>query len=530
MLWVALYAIYLALILISINVFIAENSVDEVRKEMDPSYTYHLTFDTDGKTTHYDVTRHDIDTTAKITLTYWTQDNKLDITKVENIKTLKIDVQSMFEDESMKVFKQSHSDDQDLNLAYWLEAGDGVFTIDFDIDQSEPMEELTFTEFPEPVSVLVNNVEWWKSNTNYQKAGKEIIISDIPTGKTTVILYFKEANKLPVAAFTTNPTNKAGVNEDITYNGSSSVDSDGKIISWVWKFGDGDTDSGETVVHKYSTPGTYTIRLTVKDDAIPFGENWIEKNIIVEYGLEVDDDGDGLRDYWEWENFQDLGYGPEDDPDSDGYVNGLEFLAGTDPSDGEDFAEDSDTDDLPDTWEWTYFKDLDENKNGDPDSDGATNKVELDATTDPTNPKSKPKETGSGEKDTGDTDLSGIFIAVILVIVVLIILMFVFKSKKSKGKAEEVEEEPDEEAIAEMEAKIQRAKKLGLPTGQLEKLLHEAKTGKPMEVEPVKESRKSGKSHKGSKPPTDRGRERSRRGGSHSSNRGRSRSSGRHRR
>ena len=55
------------------------------------------------------------------------------------------------------------------------------------------------------------------------------------------------------------------------------------------------------------------------------------------------------------------------------------------------------------------------------------------------------------------------------------------KSKKAKAKAKEV----DEEAIAEMEAKIARAKKLGLPTGDMEKLLRQAKEGKALEVEPV---------------------------------------------
>lgn len=429
--WIVLFAIYLALIFVSINVFIAEDSIDDIRTNMDEKYTYHLTYTTDGQTTHYDVLRHNSDIPGIITLTYWTQDNKLDISKVENIKTLKIDVLSMFEDESMKVFKKSHSSSKDLHMKYWLEAGDGVFTIEFNIAESEPMESLTFTNFPEPKSVRVNNQEWWKTNTNFQKADEEIIISDIPTGKTTVIMYFKEANRLPVAIFSTNPSSYADVNENITFDASSSTDPDGNIVSWVWTLGDGLQDSGQSVVHKYSTPGTYTIRLTVRDDATPFGENWIEKNITVDFGAQDDFDGDNLLDIWEWDNF------------------------------GEDV-----------------------NPNDDPDEDGATNKQEHDADTDPNNLDSKPSLSGPSEKGGDGADYTLAIIAIIIVVIAILVLMMVLRSKKSKDKvktdSEEVYEvepldEGDKEEIAKMEMQIRRAKKMGLPTGDLEKLLEEAR-------------------------------------------------------
>ena len=77
------------------------------------------------------------------------------------------------------------------------------------------------------------------------------------------------------------------------------------------------------------------------------------------------------------------------------------------------------------------------------------------------------------------------------------VLLVVFRSKKSRvsgkaAEAEEVEVEAkedvgeDSEAIAEMEAKIARAKKLGLPTGEMEKLLKQAKSGKPLEVKSMR--------------------------------------------
>jgi len=45
-----------------------------------------------------------------------------------------------------------------------------------------------------------------------------------------------------------------------------SIDSDGSIVSWVWDFGDGTTNTPQNPRHRYRIPGTYTITLTVTDD------------------------------------------------------------------------------------------------------------------------------------------------------------------------------------------------------------------------------------------------------------------------
>jgi PKD repeat protein len=68
-------------------------------------------------------------------------------------------------------------------------------------------------------------------------------------------------NVPPQAAFTSSVETLTA-----SMDGSSSADSDGTIVSYEWDFGDGETDTGETVEHTYTEPGTYPVTLEVTDD------------------------------------------------------------------------------------------------------------------------------------------------------------------------------------------------------------------------------------------------------------------------
>ncbi|AQL42404.1 hypothetical protein BV210_06610 [Halorientalis sp. IM1011] len=56
------------------------------------------------------------------------------------------------------------------------------------------------------------------------------------------------------------------VGESISFDGSGSTDPDGSIESIEWEFGDGATATGAFTTHAYSSPGEYTVTLTVTDD------------------------------------------------------------------------------------------------------------------------------------------------------------------------------------------------------------------------------------------------------------------------
>ncbi len=72
-------------------------------------------------------------------------------------------------------------------------------------------------------------------------------------------------NQPPVATFSVSPA-KAAKDTSITLDGTSSSDADGTVESHEWDFGDNQKGNGSVVTHKYSSAGTFTIKLTVKDD------------------------------------------------------------------------------------------------------------------------------------------------------------------------------------------------------------------------------------------------------------------------
>jgi PKD repeat protein len=55
--------------------------------------------------------------------------------------------------------------------------------------------------------------------------------------------------------------------EDVTFDASASRDPDGGIVAYEWDFGDGNKGNGVLARHRYRAPGTYKVKLTVRDDA-----------------------------------------------------------------------------------------------------------------------------------------------------------------------------------------------------------------------------------------------------------------------
>jgi len=74
-----------------------------------------------------------------------------------------------------------------------------------------------------------------------------------------------ETNSPPVASFTASPSSGPAP-LSVSFNASSSYDSDGSIATYEWDFGDGGRGSGMTTSHTYTVAGTHLARLTVTDN------------------------------------------------------------------------------------------------------------------------------------------------------------------------------------------------------------------------------------------------------------------------
>ena len=59
----------------------------------------------------------------------------------------------------------------------------------------------------------------------------------------------------------------ASPGQKINFSGDNSKDSDGKIVSYDWDFGDSNKAKGSKAAHAYKKPGTYQVKLTIADDA-----------------------------------------------------------------------------------------------------------------------------------------------------------------------------------------------------------------------------------------------------------------------
>jgi PKD repeat protein len=74
-------------------------------------------------------------------------------------------------------------------------------------------------------------------------------------------------NRSPTASFSANPSPPAGTAPfAVSFDASASSDPDGTISSYAWNFGNGQTGSGRTVSHTFTSAGSFRVMLTVRDN------------------------------------------------------------------------------------------------------------------------------------------------------------------------------------------------------------------------------------------------------------------------
>lgn len=102
-------------------------------------------------------------------------------------------------------------------------------------------------------------------NTN-ASAGKRDITVTTPGGTTLAAALLEVLNnRAPIVSFQVYPDH-GGPNTNYTFDGLTSNDQDGSVITFEWDFGDGKTGLGAVVNHKYNTAGAFEVLLKVTDN------------------------------------------------------------------------------------------------------------------------------------------------------------------------------------------------------------------------------------------------------------------------
>jgi subtilisin family serine protease len=83
--------------------------------------------------------------------------------------------------------------------------------------------------------------------------------------------------------------------------------------------------------HHFFEPGLGRWRVEVSDESAGAAGSVLAVTLVIRGVPMLDDDADGLDDFWEGAMFGSLELGPRDDPDEDGYNNAFEQALGTDP-------------------------------------------------------------------------------------------------------------------------------------------------------------------------------------------------------
>ncbi len=130
------------------------------------------------------------------------------------------------------------------------------------------------------------------------------------------------SNMPPVVSLNASPA-RGSIPLDVQFDALECYDPDGHITRWKWDFGDGETDAGATVTHRYDEPGTYLVQLSVRDnrgatsvattsiEVAEFNEPPIAKMaitplrgeapLLVAFDAEGSTDKDGTIEQWEWD-------------------------------------------------------------------------------------------------------------------------------------------------------------------------------------------------------------------------------------
>jgi PKD repeat protein len=149
-----------------------------------------------------------------------------------------------------------------------------AWTADFDYDNSNLVYTILRDGQTTPLTTIRQASTWWQrpamtfTDTGVPAGAHSYRVRVVDpfgnnhTSPSVSITVAQVGNASPLAAFTVTVSGRTA-----TVDGTGSTDSDGTIAGYAWNWGDGQTDTGATASHTYAADGTYTVALTVTDNA-----------------------------------------------------------------------------------------------------------------------------------------------------------------------------------------------------------------------------------------------------------------------
>lgn len=127
-------------------------------------------------------------------------------------------------------------------------------------------EKIDSTTADEQALAIIDNMRWYctfpyKSELADMKATQAAAVA---AAEKDIATDFGTAEYVPPVADAGGPYTGT-CNSPVAFDGSGSTD-DGSIASYSWDCGDSGTETGEAPSHTYTSPGEYTVTLTVTDD------------------------------------------------------------------------------------------------------------------------------------------------------------------------------------------------------------------------------------------------------------------------
>ncbi len=138
----------------------------------------------------------------------------------------------------------------ELNATNSYDPGNGIINVKWHLDNSEPAEGLII----------------FKDYNDYGKYNAEVLAynNSNEITRAAVLNIPITINRPPFAVAGEDKISAPG--ELLYFDASKSYDLDGKIINFIWDFGDGNTANGIRVKHAYQNPGQFTVTLKVEDN------------------------------------------------------------------------------------------------------------------------------------------------------------------------------------------------------------------------------------------------------------------------